>query len=107
VNGYIQISTTTEKKSEAEKISSKLVKMRLAVCAQIMGPIISVYWWKGEIITGEEWLCIIKTHRTLFREVEEVVRDIHPYEVPELVAVPITQGSHDYLSWIDSELKKS
>lgn len=103
---YIQISTTTKKKSEAEKISMKLVKMRLAACAQIMGPIISVYWWKGEIVTGEEWLCVIKTHRTLFREVERVIREIHPYEVPELVAIPIIQGSHDYLSWIDNELKK-
>ena len=103
---YIQISTTTGKKSEAEEISMKLVEMRLAACAQIIGPISSVYWWKGEIVTDREWLCIIKTHKSLFGEVEKVIREIHPYEVPEFAAIPITLGSHDYLSWINNELKK-
>ncbi len=103
---YVQISTTTEKKSEAEKISVKLVQMRLAACAQIIGPITSVYWWKGEMVTDEEWLCIFKTHKVLIREVERIIQEIHPYEVPEFIAIPITQGSHNYLSWIDNELKK-
>jgi len=103
---YIQITTTTDKKADAEKISKKLVEMRLAACVQVVGPIRSIYWWKDVIESNEEWLCIIKTENELYKEIEKVLSEIHPYEVPEIVSVPIVNGSHAYLSWLYEELRK-
>ena len=103
---YILITTTTKKKSDAEEISMKLVELRLAACVQIIGPVKSTYWWKGAIESIEEWLCIIKTKRTLYREIERFILKVHPYEVPEVVSVPIIHGSEEYLSWLHEELKK-
>ena len=103
---FIQVLTTTETEQEAQEIARALVKKRLAGCVQIIGPIKSIYWWKENIETAEEWLCIIKTKKRLFEKLEKSIREIHPYETPEILATPITQASEDYLNWLDSELKK-
>jgi periplasmic divalent cation tolerance protein len=103
---YLQIFTTTEKKQDAERIASSLVDKRLAGCVQITGPIISNYHWKGAIETSEEWLCIIKSRRDLYEEIEKAIKEIHPYETPEIIATPIVAGSRDYLTWLSDELKK-
>jgi periplasmic divalent cation tolerance protein len=102
---YIQIFTTTESRDDAEMISRDVVEKRLAACAQVLGPITSTYWWKEEIEKTEEWLCIMKSRRDLFNELEEAIKSIHPYEVPEIVALPIVSGSQSYLEWIDLEVK--
>lgn len=102
---YIQIFTTTEKKDDAEVISREVVEKRLAACAQVLGPITSIYWWKEEIEKTEEWLCIMKSRSDLFEELEEAIKSIHPYEVPEIVAAPIVSGSHSYLEWLEQEIK--
>ena len=102
---YIQIFTTTEKKDDAEVISREMVEKRLAACAQVVGPIMSTYWWKEEIERTEEWLCIMKSRRDLYHELENAVKSIHPYEVPEIVALPIVSGSQSYLKWLDQEVK--
>ena len=102
---YIQIFTTTEKKDDAEVISREIVEKRLAACAQVVGPIMSTYWWKEEIERTEEWLCIMKSRRDLYNELENAVKSIHPYEVPEIVALPIVSGSQSYLKWLDQEVK--
>ncbi|MGD8984759.1 MAG: divalent-cation tolerance protein CutA [Desulfobacteraceae bacterium] len=102
---YIQIFTTTEKKDDAEVISREIVEKRLAACAQVLGPITSTYWWKEEIEKTEEWLCIMKSRSDLFKELEEAIKSIHPYEVPEIVAVPIVSGSQSYLEWLEQEIK--
>ena len=104
MEGFIQVTTTTEKKEDAERIARSLVETRLAACVQIVGPIESIYRWKGRIETAGEWLCLIKSRSENYRAVEEAIRSIHPYEVPEIVAVPITGGSRDYLGWLQSEL---
>ena len=103
---YIQVFTTTEKKEDAEKIAKILVEKRLAGCSQVAGPIRSTYWWKGNVETAEEWLCVIKTKKNLYEELENYIRKIHPYEVPEILATPIVMGSKDYLRWLDNELNK-
>ena len=103
---YIQVFTTTEKKEDAEKIANVLVKNRLAGCIQILGPIVSTYWWKGNVEIAEEWLCFIKSKRMLYDELEKAIKEIHPYETPEIIAVPIVRGSKDYLEWLKNELKK-
>ena len=102
---YIQLFTTTEKKIDAETISKEIVEKRLAACVQVVGPIKSTYWWKEDIEQAEEWLCIVKSRRDLYEELEKAIKSIHPYEVPEIVAVPIVSGSQSYLEWLDQEVK--
>jgi periplasmic divalent cation tolerance protein len=101
---YIQLSTTTEKKEDAMRIARGVVEKRLAACAQVAGPISSTYWWKGKIEETEEWLCILKSRKDLYDRLEKAIRDIHPYEVPEIVAVPLISGSQDYLEWLSKEV---
>jgi len=103
---HIQVLTTTETKVDAQAIANALIERRLAGCVQIIGPITSTYRWEGKIETAEEWLCVIKSRADLYEALEEAIRDVHPYDVPEILAVPVTAGSKDYLDWLDSELRK-
>ena len=103
---YIQIITTTEKKEDAERIAETLVEQRLAACVQIIGPISSVYRWKGRIERTGEYLCLIKSRNDLYERIEKAIKEIHPYEVPEIIVVPITKTSSDYLAWLDEETKE-
>lgn len=100
----IQVQTTVQTREEAENIARVLVEKRLAACAQISGPISSMFWWNGKIETAEEWRCIVKTEGTRFRHVEKEIRAIHPYEIPEIIATPIAKGNADYLVWIEREV---
>ena len=101
---YIQVVTTMEKKEDAEKIAKTIVEKRLAGCVQIVGPILSTYWWKGEMETAQEWQCLMKTRKDLYGEVEKAVKAIHPYKTPEIIAIPIVDGSREYLGWLRDEL---
>lgn len=107
MKAYIQISTTTETKKEAQKIARYLVEQKLAACVQISGPIESTYRWKGKVETAAEWLCLIKTRENLFKKVETSIKKLHSYETPEIIAVPIIKGSREYLTWLDSESNKN
>ena len=102
---YIEVVTTVEQKADAERIAQALVEARLAACVQIRGPITSRYHWKGAIETAEEWQCLAKSRQDLFPGIDEAVRGIHPYEVPEILALPIAAGSSAYLEWLETELK--
>lgn len=102
---YIQVFTTTEKKEDAVRIAKILLEKRLAGCIQIIGPVSSLYWWKGKMEESEEWLCIIKSEKSLYNELEKTIKDNHPYEVPEIIAVPIIMGNQDYLDWLNSILQ--
>lgn len=106
MESYIQVVTTTEKREDAEKMAKALVEQRLVGCVQIIGPIESTYWWKGNMETAQEWLCLMKTNKSLYDELDTAIKAIHPYETPEIVAMPIVAGSRDYLQWLSSELKK-
>lgn len=103
---YIQVITTTEKKEDAEKITRVLIEKRLAGCIQIIGPITSTYWWKNNMEKAEEWLCFIKSKRNLYKEIETCIKEIHPYETPEIISLPIVEGNKNYLKWLNGELKK-
>ena len=105
MKSYIQISTTTETKEQAEKIAQHIVETKLATCVQIAGQIKSIYHWKGKIEKTDEWLCLIKTRATLYNKVETAIKQLHSYETPEIIAVPIVKGSKKYLNWIDHELR--
>jgi len=100
---FIQVSTATDKREEAERISKAIVENRLAACVQISGPITSIYWWKDNLEEAEEWLLTMKTSKEIYPRLEQAIKNFHPYEVPEIVAVPIMAGSSDYLGWIKKE----
>jgi periplasmic divalent cation tolerance protein len=104
MEGFIQVTTTTEKREDAERIALTLVEARLAACVQIVGPITSIYRWKGNIETAGEWLCLIKSREENYGAIEQTIRSLHPYETPEIVAVAVTGGSRDYLDWLRGEL---
>ena len=102
---YIQVLTTVEFKSDAEKIAKNLVEKRLAACVQILGPLTSYFHWQGKLDTASEYLCLIKSRDDLFTELETEIISQHPYEVPEILAMPITKGTENYLNWLASELE--
>ena len=102
---YIQVLTTVEHKTDAEKIAKGLVEKRLAACVQIMGPITSYYHWQGKMDSAAEYLCLIKSRDDLFASLEAEIISMHPYDVPEILATPITNGGKDYLNWLAVELE--
>jgi periplasmic divalent cation tolerance protein len=105
MSDYIQVVTTTATHDEAEIIARALVDERLAACTQIVGPVTSIYRWEGKIETSQEWQCWAKSRRELFEQIEAAIRRLHPYQVPEILALPIEAGSEKYLKWLDGEVK--
>jgi periplasmic divalent cation tolerance protein len=99
----IEVHVTSSDRDEAARIAADVVRRRLAACAQVIAPITSTYWWQGEIQQAEEWLLLMKTTSDRFEELTACVRELHSYEVPEIVAVPIVRGTPDYLQWIRRE----
>lgn len=106
MNNFIQITTTVDKKATAEQIANSLLSRKLAGCIQISGPITSVYPWEGKVQSTEEWVCSIKTRADLFKAVQTLINEIHPYELPEIIATPIVKASDDYQDWLDGLLRK-
>ena len=102
---YIQVLTTVEHKTDAEKIAKSLVEKRLAACVQILGPLTSYYHWQGKLDSANEYLCLIKSRNDLFAGLEAEIISMHPYEVPEILAMPITKGGKEYLNWLAAELE--
>lgn len=100
----IQVTTTTQQRADAERIASWLVEQHLAACVQVSGPITSCYRWQGEFETTEEWCCTIKTTARAYERVEQAIRELHPYDEPEILATPITAGSKGYLQWLTDEV---
>lgn len=101
---YLQLSTTTATAQQAEDIAIALVQQRLAACVQIIPHVQSVYRWQGKIEQADEWLCLVKTHRSLLSQVEAEIRQRHSYECPEVIAVPVEAGSGAYLEWLGKQL---
>jgi periplasmic divalent cation tolerance protein len=104
MESYIQVVTTTENKKDAEIIAGVLIDRKLAGCIQIVGPITSIYRWKGQVETAEEWQCMIKSRQDLYEEIEKAIKSMHSYEVPEIIALPIHKISRDYRDWLNDAL---
>lgn len=99
--GAVIVLITAPSREVGRKIGSHLVQNQLAACANIIGPIESIYAWKGEIQHDEEVLLIVKTRAEMVTaQVIPTVKSLHPYEVPEIIAVPIQAGFQPYLDWI-------
>jgi periplasmic divalent cation tolerance protein len=92
---------------EAQRIARALVETRLAACVNIMPAVQSVYHWQGAIESAEEWTLLIKSRRPLFEKLRQTLCQIHSYQVPEVIAVPIVDGDAAYLEWIGRETNSS
>ncbi len=99
---YIMVSTTLSDKQEAEELGENIVKNELGACVQIMGPITSIYSWDGQVERSKEYLCFIKTKKELYDELEDMIKEFHPYDTPEIIASDIVEGSEDYLDWVEN-----
>jgi len=102
----IQVQVTAPDKDIALQLTKAMVQERLAACTQIIGPIWSTYWWKGEVETDEEWLCLFKTTSERYAKLEARIVELHPFEVPQVVALELKHGLPAYREWIRSETSK-
>jgi len=96
----IIVLVTCSSEEEAVKISKALVEDRLAACVNLISPVRSIYRWEGKIWDEREWLLMIKTRKERFKEIETKVKALHSYSVPEIIALPIIEGSSSYLGWL-------
>ena len=101
----IVVLSTCASADEAERIARRLIDERLAACVNVISPVRSFYRWKGAVEDFAEWLLIIKSSRELFPTLSAALESAHSYELPEIIAIPIVEGSPNYLSWIERELR--
>jgi periplasmic divalent cation tolerance protein len=102
LNDHLLVMTTLPDQASAEALGERLVAQHLAACVTIGGPVTSVYRWQGELQRDTERVVTIKTRQARFAALHDAIIALHPYELPEVIAVPITAGHPDYLAWIDT-----
>lgn len=100
----IVVISTCGSAEEAERLARHLIDRHLAACVSVISPVRSFYRWNGEVANSEEWMLLIKTSRDLFHEIQSQLESNHTYELPEVIALPIVEGSANYLAWLDREL---
>ncbi|HUF36581.1 MAG TPA: divalent-cation tolerance protein CutA [Gemmatimonadales bacterium] len=104
MSGCVQVTTTLPDRAAADVMAARLVEERLAACAQVVGPVSSTYRWQGRVETASEWYCHLKTSGARVGALTARIRELHPYDVPEVVALPIVAGDADYLRWIEESV---
>lgn len=104
---YIVVFITTADDEEAQLISLVLLEQKKAACINIVAGVSSFFWWRGEIDSAGESLLVVKTRASLLPDIIELVKEIHSYDNPEIIALPILGGSQDYLEWIDKAVGDS
>jgi periplasmic divalent cation tolerance protein len=97
----IVVLVTCGTEDEAVEIAHALVEERLAACVNLISPVRSIYRWEGKIWDEKEWMLIIKTQKKRFEELKKKVKSLHSYSVPEVIALPIVEGSASYLKWLE------
>jgi len=102
---WILILTTTPNLKFAQTLSKNLVKTKLAACVSVKPGIVSFYRWKGRVEKVRECLLLIKSRKDRFQKIKKAICNQHPYEIPEVISLPISQGSSEYLSWMKSSIK--
>lgn len=98
------ILSTAGSQDQARRIAEGLLERRLAACVNIIPKVTSIFRWKDKVQEDEEWLLLIKTTKDAFERVREALKELHPYEVPECIALPIEEGNEEYLKWIDNSV---
>ena len=101
-SAYLVVLSTCPDHESGTRIANTLVQEALAACVNILPGLTSVFQWQGKLESSAEVLLIIKTRRSLYRPLEKRIQELHPYELPEIIAVPIEKGLEAYLNWIDS-----
>ena len=102
----IVVFITTATEEEARRIANLLLSQRKAACVNIVPMINSLFWWQDKLDSAQESLLIVKTKASVLNEIVSLVREIHSYDIPEIIALPIIGGNRDYLEWIDKEVKQ-
>jgi periplasmic divalent cation tolerance protein len=102
---YLQVQTTTDSRAEAIELGRDAVQARLAACAQVAGPVVSTFWWEGDLERAEEWLLLLKLPAARYQELADFLTQRHSYDEPEIVATPIVAGAATFLSWIEDETR--
>ena len=97
------VLTTAGSEPQANKIAETLVSRRLAACVNIIGPICSVFRWDGKVQSEEERLLVVKSKTDLFPEIEKTILEVHSYDCPEIIQLPIQAGFKKYLAWLGTE----
>ncbi len=97
---YCIIKCTTQSEKEALLIAKTLVQKKLAACCSIIPKVKSVYFWNNQINEDNETLLTIKTKSNLFKEIEKEIKKLHSYKLPQIISIPILEGSKDYLNWL-------
>ena len=105
--GPLVALTTVAAEADAERIARSLVEAGLAACVNVVPGVVSFYRWKGTVERDQEWLLVIKTRGERFEELKAALVAQHPYELPELIAMPVAGGSEPYLEWLDSAVNHS
>jgi periplasmic divalent cation tolerance protein len=100
---YILVQTTVPDEDKGRELARLVVEARLAACAKVCASCLSLYRWEGKVIDDREWVLTIVTRQSLYPALEEKIKAYHPYKVPEIIALPILEGSGDYLEWIKAE----
>ncbi|QUW85127.1 divalent-cation tolerance protein CutA [Streptomyces mirabilis] len=100
---WLTVLTTTDAPEKAEALARGAVEARAAACAQITGPVTSVYRWKGAVETASEWQVLFKTTGARYDALEAYLLAAHDYDTPEIIATPVVRGSADYLRWVEEE----
>jgi periplasmic divalent cation tolerance protein len=99
------VLTTLEKQEDGERLAMLLVEGALAACVQILPSMTSIYRWQGAVERANEVLLLIKTTRAAYPQLETTIKDNHPYQTPEIIALPVEAGSDGYLSWLVASVK--
>ena len=99
------ILTTAPSHSEARKIARALVEKKLAACVNIVPKVESIYRWQGKVETAQEWMLVIKTSQKRAKAVEETIKELHSYDLPECISVVIDGGTKEYLQWLSDQVK--
>ena len=102
---HVVVLMTAGSQEEAERIAATLVGERLAACVNVIPGVISIYRWEGEVKRDPEWLLVAKSRRNVLDDLVRRVQALHSYDVPEIVALPLTGGSEAYLRWVDTEVR--
>jgi len=103
---YIVVLVTAANKKEAQKIACALIKQKLAACVNIIAKVESLFFWESKIDRAKESLLIIKSKKDKLTRVIKLVRSLHSYKVPEIIAIPVISGDKQYLRWIDASLRR-
>jgi periplasmic divalent cation tolerance protein len=101
----IQVVTTTAERKDADALAKAVLEKRLGACVQISGPIDSSYWWNNRLETAREWVLTIKTRRDLYKLLEKLLLELHPYDQPEIVATACVEISAGYQKWLAEQVK--